>query len=99
MQRDGKWILLGAAEIRVLSRMGTVYAAPNLIYHYVSAHGYKPPEEFLDAALTGIPPASEQYERFLKDEGFKWWPTKIRQERATKFRFVRTPKGVEKVEE
>jgi hypothetical protein len=35
-------------EIRV-SRAGIIYAAPVLITHYIEAHGYLPPEEFLRA--------------------------------------------------
>jgi len=42
-------VALGDAEIRVLGRNDRVFAAPNLIYHYVTAHGYRPPDEFLGA--------------------------------------------------
>jgi hypothetical protein len=35
-------------EIRVQGR-GVIYAAPVLITHYIEAHGYQPPQEFLDA--------------------------------------------------
>jgi hypothetical protein len=38
----------GSGEIRVEGD-GKVYAAPALVYHYVDAHGYKPPEEFIQA--------------------------------------------------
>jgi len=40
---------LGSAEIRVQGIDGAVYAAPNLIYHYMANHNYLPPEEFLGA--------------------------------------------------
>jgi hypothetical protein len=40
----------GSAEIRVVGRK-QVYAAPELIGHYVSAHNYKPPVEFIEAVL------------------------------------------------
>jgi hypothetical protein len=98
-ERDGTWIVLGAAEIRVFSRTGTVYAAPNLIYHYVSVHGYAPPEEFVHAAFNGIAPASDEYVKSLSALGVKWWPTPISKERAKRIRFVRTPNGVERIEE
>jgi hypothetical protein len=50
---SGKPIMLGSAEIRVKGKDGKVYAAPNLIYHYVEKHQYRPPEEFLEALLNG----------------------------------------------
>lgn len=40
---------LGDGEIRVWSKNGRTYAAPNLIYHYVATHQYRPPDEFLNA--------------------------------------------------
>ncbi|MET9513441.1 hypothetical protein ABZX62_34205 [Streptomyces flavidovirens] len=41
----------GSAEIRVIGE-GVVYAAPELITHYVEAHGYAPPAEFVRAVLA-----------------------------------------------
>ncbi|WP_405177761.1 hypothetical protein OG225_26325 [Nocardia sp. NBC_01377] len=43
---------LGFGEIRVSSNTGTRYAAPDMIAHYVVAHNYSPPQEFVDAALN-----------------------------------------------
>jgi hypothetical protein len=40
---------LGNAEIRVPGANGVTYAAPNMLIHYVTEHGYRPPEEFLEA--------------------------------------------------
>lgn len=40
-----------SAEMRVRSGI-TAYAAPTLIHHYVVAHNYKPPEEFIEAVLA-----------------------------------------------
>jgi hypothetical protein len=48
-QREGRVFYLGAAEIRVTAKDANVYAAPNLILHYVLKHRYKPPEEFIRA--------------------------------------------------
>jgi hypothetical protein len=42
-------MVLGSAEIRVKGAGGKVYAAPNLIYHYMKDCGYLPPQEFLGA--------------------------------------------------
>ncbi|SDH46863.1 hypothetical protein SAMN05192558_102181 [Actinokineospora alba] len=44
---------LGSAEIHVQAPDGTIYAAPALVAHYVSAHRYRPPKAFIDAVLTG----------------------------------------------
>jgi hypothetical protein len=43
---------LGSGEIRVPGKNGIVYAAPNLIYHYVKDCHYQPPQEFIDAVLA-----------------------------------------------
>ena len=51
--RHCKRIFLGNAEIRVNAKDDRVYAAPDLIYHYVSEHDYDPPKEFVDA-LFGV---------------------------------------------
>jgi len=44
----------GSAEIRVAGS-GSIYAAPELIHHYVSAHDYLPPEEFIQAVSAWEP--------------------------------------------
>lgn len=44
--------LVGSAEIRV-DGDGVRYAAPDMIIHYVDAHGYKPPDGFVAAVLAG----------------------------------------------
>lgn len=69
--RNGKRLLLGTSEIRVFSNNGRIYAAPNLIYHYIRTHHYKPPEEFLQALNQGPrPPAPEYFER-LREHGIE----------------------------
>lgn len=45
------------------------YAAPALIYHYVEAHHYKPPEEFLRALCEGPKPGSAEYADLLRKSG------------------------------
>ncbi|GAB3849499.1 DUF7919 family protein [Dactylosporangium cerinum] len=40
---------LAFREIRVPARPGVMFAAPALIWHYVSAHAYRPPAEFVEA--------------------------------------------------
>ena len=39
------------AEIRVVGADGIRYAAPTLIEHYVTVHGYSPPRAFVDALM------------------------------------------------
>ena len=75
VERHGKRLLLGAAEIRVFSQKGITYAAPTLIYHYVAAHHYKPPDEFLDALENGPRPGSQQYTDALDAAQLEWTRT------------------------
>ncbi len=62
-QEEGLW--LGSAEIRVFYQ-DRVYAAPDLIYHYVLRHQYKPPDEFIEAVLEGPKPGDVRYEELVK---------------------------------
>jgi len=59
------WASIGDGEIRVLGK-SAIYAAPALIYHYVIEHQYKPPDEFIEAILTGKPDSKEQQDLFGK---------------------------------
>jgi hypothetical protein len=52
---------LGSSEIRVLGRGATVYVAPDLIYHYVTAHLYRPPQAFIEAVMDGPLPDTPAY--------------------------------------
>lgn len=57
---------LGFSEIRVLSKDGSKkYAAPDLIFHYITKYNYCPPEEFIEAVLTGPKPGSSEYIHFI----------------------------------
>jgi hypothetical protein len=38
--------------VRIPGGPGIVYAAPFLITHYVTVHGYQPPQVFIDAVLA-----------------------------------------------
>jgi hypothetical protein len=70
--RDGLRLALGSAEIRVFSSDGTAYAAPNLIYHYVRTHHYKPPLEFMAALASGPRPMSDKYVDLLAWNQLDW---------------------------
>jgi hypothetical protein len=41
----------GNGQIRVEGQGGIFYAAPTMVYHYVMAHSYSPPPEFVAAVL------------------------------------------------
>ncbi len=60
---DGRPVVLGTAEIRVIGER-EIYAAPTLIVHYVTAHDYAPPAEFIAAVMAG-PPAGSAAHRAL----------------------------------
>jgi hypothetical protein len=57
----------GSSEIRVFSKNGDVYAAPDLILHYIVEHNYLPPKAFVDALLKGIVPPCLEYEEKLRN--------------------------------
>jgi hypothetical protein len=42
---------MSSSEMRVAG-VGNVYAAPSLVHHYVVAHNYRPPDEFIAAVLA-----------------------------------------------
>ncbi|WP_212996677.1 hypothetical protein [Winogradskya consettensis] len=43
----------GNGEYRYYAAGGVVYAAPGMILHYMEAHGYRPPQVFLDDLARG----------------------------------------------
>lgn len=56
---------LGLSEIRVISETGEQkYAAPSIMLHYISEHGYCPPEEFIKAVINGPKPGSSEYQAY-----------------------------------
>lgn len=65
VSRGKQDLRLGTAEIRVFGEHGRIYAAPDLVYHYVSEHSYLPPEEFVNAVLECPLPQSEEYGNLL----------------------------------
>ena len=63
---NGKKYMLGSAEVRVFGRDGTVFAAPNLILHYILQHNYRPPTAFLEAIEEGFCPPDTRYFALLR---------------------------------
>ena len=98
-ERNGRRLLLGSAEIRVVSRSGQTYAAPNLIYHYILVHEYAPPDGFREALEHGLRPTSPEYFHRLSQLGLPWSTTPLAEKKGSRFRFVKTPEGVKKVYE
>lgn len=45
-------VSLGGAEIRVVAESGDWLIAPDLVYHYVTQHCYRPPEAFIEAVTA-----------------------------------------------
>ena len=56
----------GSNELRVVGSDGMVYASPALIIHYVEAHKYLPPQQFIDAVMNGPIPGSDKYKEAIK---------------------------------
>jgi hypothetical protein len=50
----------------------SIYAAPSLLYHYVEAHQYKPPDEFLRALSDGPRPPDRDYFEQLNKLDLAW---------------------------
>jgi hypothetical protein len=57
---------LGTSEIRVLID-DVWYASPTLVVHYIHAHQYSPPLEFIRACFHGPDPTSQEYADALYD--------------------------------
>jgi len=64
----GKRLGLGAGFITVPAS-GYLYVAPSLVIHYMLAHGYQPPSEFLTALQVCPNPRSTAYLEALRPEG------------------------------
>ena len=56
----------GSGEVWVFDGPDTLYFAPELIYHYVTAHHYCPPSEFVNAVLTSATSDTEAYQEFIR---------------------------------
>lgn len=52
-EHSGHRLSLGSAQIDVAGLDGTRYVAPNLVFHYIVDHQYRPPEAFIDSVIHG----------------------------------------------
>jgi hypothetical protein len=86
-ERDGRWAYVGNGETTniysgIRTTVGatnlfvpgktTVYIAPSLMLHYMDAHDYAPPKEFIDALMQCPPIGSEAYYRALEPVAPTW---------------------------
>jgi hypothetical protein len=55
-QHAGRCVTLIAGLITVPSSDGILFVAPNLIAHYVTSHGYLPPDQFVKAVASYCSP-------------------------------------------
>lgn len=86
-ERHGEMRLLGSAEIRLFSETSAIYAAPDLIYHYMALYRYKPPDQFISALGTGPHPFSKEYLDRLAAVGLTWQEKTALTSRPKRFRF------------
>jgi hypothetical protein len=99
VERNGSRVVLGSAEIRVFVPNGTsAFAAPNLIYHYVSVHHYVPPEAFIEALKAGPQPNTPEYEQLLNVAQLRWRTTPALDDEEANFVAFKAVKNGDKVE-
>jgi hypothetical protein len=65
---DQLTVTVGATNLFVPGR-GVLYMAPSLIVHYIDAHDYTPPREFIDAVLACPEMRSADYLRAIRAVG------------------------------
>jgi hypothetical protein len=97
-ERHGEMRLLGSAEIRVFSETGTIYAAPDLLYHYMATHRYKPPDLFISALRLGPHPFTKEFQDRLAAVGLAWREKTALTSKPKRFRFEKTPAGLIRIE-
>lgn len=66
----------GYYETVVKGKDGTLYLAPSLIFHYITEHQYKPPQEFIEAVLYTKKLSDKEYREILtatSPNDKYWW--------------------------
>jgi hypothetical protein len=73
----GRTIQMGNNNVFVPGE-GCVYSAPSMVAHYIDAHGYGPPDEFIAAVLRCPDMQSEAYRDLCSENGdervVRGWP-------------------------
>lgn len=72
VQHRDELMIQGDAEILIASKEHGVFAAPNLIFHYMRDHHYAPPSSFLLALRSVDPKPSVSYRKLLSDTDIYW---------------------------
>ena len=72
---NGETRNVGYYELRVWGQNNTVYAVTSLIFHYMEAHQYEPPKEFIEAVMCSDDPNNQDYyNRVLSlEHGYSFW--------------------------
>ena len=70
----GDTIVLGSSVL-VVPSANALFVAPSMIAHYVDAHGYSPPQAFMEAVLNCPEMRSIPYLRLLRAHGVSAKPT------------------------
>lgn len=73
-EHSGGRLLLGSAEMRAFGDRGTVFAAPDLIFHYVTVHEYRPPSSFIEAIEKGPVPGDQAFIDGIQSLGLEQRP-------------------------
>ncbi|MDP3508647.1 MAG: hypothetical protein Q8T09_11695 [Candidatus Melainabacteria bacterium] len=60
----------GVKNLWIPGANGCLYVAPEMIIHYIQVHSYKPPEEFVQAALAAPAQKSPQYWQMMAPFGY-----------------------------
>lgn len=63
VSRGARQFSQGFSEARVIGTQ-VIYVVPDMIYHYITRHGYKPPDDFIDAVFTSPLPRTKEYKAF-----------------------------------
>jgi hypothetical protein len=79
IEKEGQRVSLGHAEIWIFGPDGKSYAAPTLIYHYVTQHHYAPPDEFVHAVLVAPLPDTPEYD--VRAGQFNWGKRMLREKK------------------
>ena len=74
VEYKGKKRLLGSAEIRIPGVDGVMYAAPDLIYHYMKDCKYMPPKVVIDALVQMVRDKKGERDIHAQENIIKhWW--------------------------
>ncbi len=65
VEQDGQQTPAVSAEIRVIGQLD-IFAAPVLIYHYVTAHNYRPPDVFIESVQRGPAAGSPAHRALIR---------------------------------